>query len=155
VEPFFRDFAKQLATLHDGMDAALADLPVEALDYVPGQEMNSLAVLATHVAEAERYWIAAVAGGEATERVREREFQARGQDAETLRGLLADALESSQQVLARLRVDELDRQSASLIHDRTYSMSYALVHGLAPTAEHMGHMQMVRQLWEQRQQGQG
>jgi hypothetical protein len=31
-------------------------------------------------------------------------------------------------------------------------MAHALLHALDHTAEHMGHMQMVRQLWVQRKQ---
>lgn len=150
MEPFFRDYYERLAILHDGLDAALEDLPDEALDYVPGPEMNSLGVLATYVAAAERYWIAAVAGGEPTDRVREREFEVRGQDAGTLRALLRDTLAHSQRVLARLRTDELDQPRRSPRHVQPYTLANALLHALDHTAEHMGHMQMVRQLWTQR-----
>lgn len=150
MEPFYRDYYARLAILHDGIDDALADLPSEAVDFVPGPEMNSLAVLATHVAGAQRYWVATVAGGEPTERVRDHEFAVSGRDAEALRALLRATLAHSQTVLARLQLDDLSRLRPSPQHDSSYTVANALLHALDHTAEHMGHMQMIRQIWDQR-----
>ena len=39
------EYLDRLEALHAGLEEAIAGLPVEALDWVPGPGMNSLAVL--------------------------------------------------------------------------------------------------------------
>ena len=56
------------AELRRQVGALIADLPPEALNRRPtasveGHAVNSLAVLAAHIAGAERFWIAEVVGG--------------------------------------------------------------------------------------------
>ena len=60
--PFLADYFEILRNLHADLEHSLNDLPPEALDWSPGPDMNSLSVLATHVAGSERYWIGDVAG---------------------------------------------------------------------------------------------
>lgn len=152
MDAFLTAYAERLAALHDAMDQTLAGLPPEALAWSPGAEMNSMAVLAVHVAGAERYWVGDLVGGEPSGRVRAAEFATAGGEAEALRAGLAAALAHSQTVLARLDAGDLGRSVFSSQHQQTYSVAYALLRALDHTAEHVGHMQMVRQLWEQRAQ---
>lgn len=152
MDPLLTAYSERLAALHDAMDQTLAGLPPEALAWSPGAEMNSLAVLAVHVAGAERYLIGEVVGGEPSGRVRATEFATTGGEADALRAGLAAALAHSQAVLARLDPDDLGRTSHSPQHQQTYTVAYALLRALDHMAEHVGHMQMARQLWEQRVQ---
>ena len=55
MHPFFADCFDRLEELHRDMHQTLDQLPPEALDWNPGPEMNSLAVLASYTAGAERY----------------------------------------------------------------------------------------------------
>ena len=103
----FTDFYDRLAEMHSDMKKAIAGLSSEALDWVPGSDMNSLTVLVTHTCGAERYWIGHMAGGESTDRVRAEEFETTGSDEAALVGLLDATLADSQQVLSRLTVDDL------------------------------------------------
>ena len=150
MEPFYAAFYERLSGVHAELERCLDEAPPEALDWSPGPEMNSLAVLAAHVAGAERYWIGEVAGGEPANRVREREFETAGLAAAALKERLAQSLAHSHSVLERLTYDDLGREVYSTRHQSTYSLAYALLQALAHGAEHMGHMQMVRQLWDQR-----
>jgi len=62
VLPILEDYLERLQALHESIESAIEGLPQAALDWVPGPDMNSFAVLVTHVAGAERYWIGDVAG---------------------------------------------------------------------------------------------
>lgn len=140
----------RLVALHESMARALQDLPSEALDWVPGEDMNSLAVLAAHTAGSQRYWIGDVAGQEPSDRVRGDEFRTADVSASELQALLDAALAHSRTVLARLRSDELDESRESPMHDRPFTVGWALMHALEHTAVHTGHMELTRQLWDQR-----
>lgn len=78
MEAFFVDYLERLTDLHNDFVATFSGLPQEALDWVPGQEMNSLVVLVVHVTEVERYWVGTVALNDPAPRDRDAEFRARG-----------------------------------------------------------------------------
>jgi uncharacterized damage-inducible protein DinB len=148
--PFLADYFETLRNLHADIERALDGLPPEALDWSPGLEMNSLSVLATHVAGSERYWIGDVAGGNPSGRDREAEFRVQDLKAEALAARLAETLAHSQAVLERLTLHDLEVQRASPMHDnRAFSVGWSLAHALEHTAQHLGQMQLTRQLWEQ------
>ena len=52
-----QDYLNSLETLFDDYKKTIDGLPQEALDSVPGTEMNSLCVIVVHVAGSTRYWI--------------------------------------------------------------------------------------------------
>lgn len=155
MDPFFTALYARLQEIHAGLDKALEGLDQGALDWSPGPEMNSLTVLATHVAASERYWIGDVAGGEPSGRVRAAEFETRGKDAAALRARLTEVLDHSHGVLARLTAADLGRECYAPILGDTHTVAWALLHALDHAAEHMGHCQMIRQLWDQSQRAAG
>lgn len=150
MEPFFQDLLQRLEDLHEMAAEAIKDLPVEALDWVPGQEMNSLAVLVVHTCQAERYWVSVMGGGESVERVRDEEFVVRGLTAVQLQTQLDETLEYSRQTLSRLTLADLSATHRSPMHNSDFFVSWSLLHALDHTAEHAGQMGLMRQLWEQR-----
>lgn len=157
MHPFFEDYLERLETLHRDFEKAIADLPIEALDWVAGTDMNSLCVLVVHTAGAERYWIGDVAAQIPSGRVRAREFEARGLDEGVLRQHLADSLAFARARLDRFALDDLILERplpnpANLPDTQTQSFTagWALVHALEHTAQHSGHAQLTRQLWEQK-----
>ncbi|HVO68895.1 MAG TPA: DUF664 domain-containing protein, partial [Aggregatilineaceae bacterium] len=113
--------------------------------------MNSLAVLATHVAGAERYWIGDVIAGEPSGRDRRAEFRASRLDTDTLKTRLAGSLAYVRGVLERLVLQDLEAIRTSPRDERQITVAWCLAHTLAHTATHMGHIQLTRQMWEQRQ----
>jgi uncharacterized damage-inducible protein DinB len=152
MDTLFTEYLNRLTLLHDGLKATIADLPQAALDWTPGPEMNSLAVLLVHVAEAERYWLATLVGGEPSERVRAEEFKAEGLTAVSLTHLLEDALAQNRAVLARLTLADLEVVRESAVHNgRSFLAAYSFLHALEHTALHLGHAQITRELWEQKQ----
>ncbi len=149
LEPFFGDYLDRLTGLHEGLSEAIAGLPVPALDWQPGPQINSLAVLAVHTAGAETYWIGDVAGQRPSGRIRSEEFQARERSAADLQQLLDASLALSREVLAELSLADLGVLRLSWRDGEHYTVATALLHALEHTAQHMGHMQIGRQLWAQ------
>lgn len=149
--PFFADCLDRLTTMHTEMEQAIAGLPPEALDWSPGPEMNSMTVLIVHTAGAERYWIGDVVGQEPSGRVRAQEFETRGTTESYLREKLKSTLAHSERILAALSLEDLAQPRYSSRHDEDFTAGWALVHALEHTAVHTGHIQLMRQLWEQNQ----
>jgi hypothetical protein len=111
--------------------------------------MNSLAVLAAHVAGSEQYWVGEVAGGDPAHRDRPAEFRTQGVDGSALVAGLDAALAHSQATLEKLTLPDLEalRQAG----DRgEVTVAWALFHNLEHIGIHLGQMQLTRQLWEQR-----
>ncbi|MDX1437384.1 MAG: DinB family protein [Anaerolineales bacterium] len=137
---------ERLEALHEDLDRAVAGLSQAELDWSPGEGMNSIAVLAAHVAGSERYWIGELAGGEPSGRVRDAEFQTRGVGDGQLRANLAKSLAHSKTVLARLTEQDLESATYNVHWGRDVSTATCLAHVLEHTGTHLGHMQMVRDL---------
>jgi len=147
------DYLERLQALHADIECTIEGLPPEALDWVPGPDMNSLGVLAVHVADAERYWIGDVAGRDPSGRDRAAEFRTRGLDTAALKARLAKTLAHSQAVLEGLTLPDLEAARVSPRDGRTFTVAWCLAHALEHTALHLGHMQITRQLWEQQGSG--
>lgn len=152
METFFVELLERLTALHRDLETAVSDLPPTALDWVPGPDMNSLNVLVTHTCGAERYWIGDMAGQDSSDRVRATEFESSGLTEKDLTELLHKTLAHNEGVLTRLDVKDLGKVIESEAHaGRTYSIAWCLLHALEHTAQHVGHVQMLRQLWDQRE----
>lgn len=148
MHEFFESYYDRLKTLHREVSEAIADLPEDALDWEPAPSINSLTVLVVHLTGAERYWIGDVAGQDPSGRVRSEEFETRGWGAAVLQERLERTLAHSYGVLQQLTVEDLDASRSSSQDGKSYSVAWALAHALEHTALHLGHIQIVRDLWQ-------
>src|SRR5690349_24024289 len=89
---YFEDYVDRLLSLHNDYKKAISGLPVEALDWVPGPDMNSLCVMIVHMTAVERYLVGDMAGHINSNRMRPAEFQAKGLDEATLIQRMDDTL---------------------------------------------------------------
>ena len=108
MDVLFAEIADRLAALHSDMVRAIVGLPIQALDWSPGPEMNSLVVLAVHTAGAERYWIGDMVGQAPSGRDRGAEFHTLGWDEARLLARLDDVLAHSRNVLEHLSGQEME-----------------------------------------------
>jgi uncharacterized damage-inducible protein DinB len=145
---FFDDFLDRFCELHADIEKTVDGTSSEALDWIPGPEMNSIAVLVVHLAGAERYWIG-VALNEPPERDREAEFKTQGLSAGDLKADMVSADDYARQALARLSLADLEAVRLSPRNAKTFTVGWCLAHALEHTALHNGHIQLTRQLWEQ------
>jgi len=148
MEAFFEQYLDCLAPVHHEIEATVDGLPLEAMDWIPGPEMNSLGVLLAHVAGSEKYWFGDVIAGENTGRDREAEFRTRGREAAALKAGLQEMLTYGRSVVAKLELADLTSERVPHPDGRTMPVGSCLLHILRHTAEHAGHMQLTRQLWE-------
>jgi uncharacterized damage-inducible protein DinB len=146
VENYLQRIENLLGQIHN----LLNDLPTEALNWRPieGSEdhaMNSLAVLATHVAGAIHFWIAEGIGRQPPTRDRDAEFVSQAGDFRELQQRLDQAGREAREILSSL--SEVELASTRQIGERTVPVRWALVHIIDHTALHLGHMQITYQLW--------
>jgi uncharacterized damage-inducible protein DinB len=156
MELLLSELSDRLEAMHRIIERSLADLSDEALDWSPGPEMNALGVLLAHTFGSERYWIGDVAGGEPSGRVREEEFKTAGVSAAEFMRRSQETLAHSQSVLARLTPQELARHSAERRSggQEAVTGAWAILHALEHVAIHAGHIELTRQLWQQKSGGQ-
>ena len=153
MDSLFVDYLNRLEAMHDGVKEAIAGLSPEALAWVPGPEMNSFSVLVTHLAGSERFWIGDMAGQDDSGRVRAEEFAVTGLTEVELVQRLDESFAHSQQVLSNLLLTDLDKFHESPVHSESFRVSWSLMHNLEHVALHVGHMQIMRQMWDRKEQG--
>ncbi|MEZ4681132.1 MAG: DinB family protein [Caldilineaceae bacterium] len=153
MDQFFTDYLERLAALHKDITNVLDRLPQAALDWQPGPNMNSIAVLVAHTTGAETYWIGDMTVRQASTRVRAREFATGGLDHAALQALLDRALADAQNALAQLTGAQLTEErsalNASLMTAQAVTVGWCLLHALEHTATHVGHVQLMGDMWQQ------
>ena len=146
------NYLQRIEDLRGQVRSLIADLPAEALNWRPTEGVdehatNSLAVLATHVAGAEHFWIAEVIGGRPTTRDRDSEFKLEVADAaELARRFDAVQAETCEVFSALTAADLVGTREA---RGKTVSVRWGILHVIDHTALHLGHMQITYQLWNE------
>ena len=148
MQTFFTEYLNLLEDCHNGILGALEGLPSEALDWIPGHEMNSISVLLNHIIGSERYMIGDIAAQQPSNRDREAEFRVHGVGVDVLKKRLADNLEYTRIVVENMSLQDLESKHV-LPSGREYSVAWGLLHGLEHATLHLGQIQITRQLWEQ------
>lgn len=150
MNEYYRTYMETLQDLHNEIETSIQDLPEIALDWLPGEGMNSIAVLVVHITGAERYWIGDVAGGDPSGRDRDAEFRTKGLDSLALRTHLDETTSYVRKILSRLSPEDLDRSCVVPHLGKKVAREWALNHVLVHTAMHLGHIQLTSQLWDRR-----
>lgn len=143
----FADYLQRLEDLQHRLHKEVQDLPAEAMDWSPGPEMNSAAILLAHITGLLREGID-LALDDPPSRVRAQEFRTRGiLSAEMLRRFDA-AIDYSHSALPRLTLEDLDKERKD--EDGMITCGWALLHALEHTYLHLGHLQLTCQMWRQK-----
>ena len=146
---FFQVYDEMISELLERMDGAFSDLSEGALDWTPDPALNSITVLIVHTTSALHYWLGEMMGGIAMQRDRGAEFQARDLSKHQLQDLIHGAEKMAHQVLEGLTMEALEQKHYSVIHKDYFTGGFALAHALEHTALHLGHLEVMRELWEQ------
>ena len=150
MHTYFADYFGLLQGCHNDIHKALDGLPPEALDWSPGKDMNSISVLVIHLTGAERFWIGDVAAQEPSDRNRDAEFEVKGLGVDLLKKRLDDTLSYASTALEKFTLQELELPRRSPRTDRDFTVGWALLHALEHSTLHLGQIQLMRQLWEQK-----
>jgi uncharacterized damage-inducible protein DinB len=148
--PEIEHYLERIEDLRGQIMDLIRPLPVDALNWRPlevtaDHATNSLAVMATHVAGAEHFWIGEVVGRLPQTRQRETEFLVQEATAAQLLDRLYSAGRETREILATLTLDVLG--STLDARGRPVPARWAILHVIDHTALHLGHMQLTYQLW--------
>lgn len=146
--PAFAAYLKELESLYTDAAKAINGLPQEALDWLPAPGTNSIAVLITHMTGAQRFLVGDMIGDIPSNRNRQAEFDARGQDQAVLTAMLSHAMSVSRDTLEKLTLADLESTQPHVKDGRSFTTTFALNHALAHCGVHVGHIQMTRQMWD-------
>jgi uncharacterized damage-inducible protein DinB len=147
MQPFFTDCLNNLQELHKDVENMLNELPPEALDWSPKDEVNSITALAAHIAGAERFLFGELIAQQAFDRDRDAEFQTKNVAPDDFIQHLTDSLSYIASVLETLTLADLDEKRT--FHSREVTVGWIIGHALKHTATHLGNIQVMRDLWEE------
>lgn len=153
MEQLFTDMLERFDSFYKAIATAVTDLPDDALNWKPGSDLNSIAVILAHTAGALRYWVGDVAGNRPSGRVRAEEFETHDVSAAEMLDRLGAAMAIGRDVLAQMDVNSLDEKRVVGMDNDERTVGWAILHALEHTALHTGHIQITRQLWDQRGTG--
>lgn len=144
TDPLAEAFIRGFASHNERLRKALAGLDGATLDRALGPETNSIAVLVAHATGSELGWLH-LAAGRPFDRDRDSEFRTGGQSA----GDLAVRIERTSSAIPGLVEAAVAGGigAARRTRDgREVTAGYALVHALEHLAEHVGQVELTRQL---------
>ena len=147
-DQFFTDYLERLEDLQDRLHKEVRNLPTEVMDWSPGPEMNSVAVLLAHITGLLREGID-IALDNPPSRVRKQEFQTRGVPSAEMLHRLDAVLDYARGALPRLALEDLDKERMD--EDGMVTCGWALLHALEHAYLHLGHLQLTCQIWGQRE----
>lgn len=134
----------------DDMRAAIEGLPPEAINWrPPGDDTNSIAVLAHHAWHSTRQWLSVAVEAPLPDRDRSAEFGVSYDNAEDL---IAKIEAISDECLALISRDQHIDPGALRSHwdadsDLKFNAAWTLLHALEHLGEHLGHVGLTSQLW--------
>lgn len=149
--PEVTEYLQSIINRRSKVFQALEQSDPNAWNWAPTNDAtNSLYVLATHVIGSEHGWIYEILGNGEKTRQRPTEFMAQGTSLDALRAEYARVAVETQRVLEGLT--EADLASTRYRQDRgNVSVRWILLHVIEHASEHVGQMELTKQLWEQKQ----
>ncbi len=154
MEKFFEEYLTTLDRCHSGILETVEGLPESALNWQPDPNMNSIAVLIYHLTGAERFWIGDVVDQTPSGRDREAEFKVKNVGLDVLRNRLDENLKYIRGALEKLSLADL--AETRLARDgQTVTVAWALLHAIEHSGIHRGHIEIMRQLWQDSQNTSG
>ena len=145
-----QDYLTELDDLRTQIKGLLEGLPQEGLDWRPIEgegdlATNSLGVIATHLVGSETFWSSELIGGKKVDRDRDSEFKAKGISSSELKGKMDKSGQLTQEILSSLKKKQLEEKRNW--RDRSINVRWCIVHLITHFSQHLGHMQLTRQLW--------
>ena len=143
-------YLTDLEELRDQVKNLLEGLPQEALDWRPVEgegelATNSLTAMVVHLAGSETFWMKEIIGGKKIVRDREAEFVTQGLSLSELRAKIEAVAKVTAEILSALTEKQLEELRKW--RDRSVSVRWCILHVVEHIAQHLGHMQLTRQLW--------
>ncbi len=130
--------------------AAVKDVDDALLQWCPGSEFNSVAILLRHLAGSDRWWIGEGIGGVASRRVRAAEFQHDTPRRDDLLRTVDEARSLTRRVLSGLTMQDLQAETSPAVTvgtpPRRPTKLWALLHFLEHLGYHRGQVLLLLKL---------
>jgi hypothetical protein len=140
-------YRDRLINVVDRLIATMDELDADGINWKPpGDEMNSITVLATHVMGNVREIVVQQFGGAPLDRDRDAEFRAVGQSAEQLKAQWTELRAQVNGILSNLDPAILDQDFTRPRSGDVYSGRKLLMHATVHAAEHVGHAELTRDI---------
>jgi uncharacterized damage-inducible protein DinB len=154
VDPFVVAADDVLRTALEDMRACTDGASIDCLNWRPDSpDTNSIAVLAVHSMHSTRSWLSIAVGAPLPPRDRPSEFLTTADDSSAFHAFIDEMGRDCLSLLEHAAVD--DWSSARRTHPRPrpgtddqVSAAWALVHAMEHLREHVGQMQLTRQLFD-------
>ena len=141
-------YIERLSDLRANVLKTLERMNARGLNWKPTpRETNSPYVLAAHLIGSERHWLHRMVGQREVHRDRAAEFRARGATLDALRAKFQATAGTSAEILARLSASEMDARRETPNYG-VVTVRWCIVHMIEHYSEHLGHIQLTRQMWE-------
>ena len=139
-------YCQRIKDLNKQVSDFVRDIPVDGLNWRPPYEnVNSLAVLASHIAGAQRFWILEVIGKQTATRDRAEEFKTIVSNGDELSATLSRTFGEVDDTLASLSAT--DPGEIRQADGKDVPIRWGIIHIIDHTALHFGQMQLMYQLW--------
>ena len=152
MEAEVQGYLTEFGILKEQIREAIQNLNDEAVNWRPlPKDTNSIYALLCHLVGSEENWVRQVIGRESIDRDREAEFRASGHISE-----IVDRWERvskiSENILNNLSSSQLGESRTVTRTTGVFSCNvrWCILHIISHYAIHLGHIQLTRQLWEQR-----
>lgn len=152
MEIEIQGYLTELGILKSQLNDAIRDLTDEAANWRPLPEgTNSIYAILTHLLGAQNDWVRRVINGEALPRDREAEFRATGRLGELARRW-ERACQETDTILSKLSRPQLAEIRDVPGHPEwgVITVRWCILHVISHLALHLGHIQLTRQMWEQK-----
>jgi hypothetical protein len=150
MKDFMLDYSNRVEDYFKQMEKGIQGVPIDGLDWVPGEDMNSIAAMVVHIVGAFRFWIGDIALGENSNRDRAAEFAAKGLVEGDLQIQIDEMRNYFKSKIETFESLKFSDEIYSTIHQEIFSVGWCLLHALEHTAVHVGHLQVTKQVWEQK-----
>jgi uncharacterized damage-inducible protein DinB len=148
--PEVNAYLTDLGELRGQVQSLLEGWNPEALDWRPikgeGElATNSMTAMVVHLLGSEANWMEEVIGGKKIVRDRDAEFLTQGLNVPEMQARIGAAGKVTAEILSPLTEKQLGESRKW--RDRSVSVRWCILHVIEHYAQHLGHMQLTRQLW--------
>ena len=148
VQSYLTEFGNLSGQIRD----AIRGLSDEVANWHPlPKDTNSVYAILTHMIDGDNYWVRQVIGGEEVKRDRAAAFQASGRLADLV-SRWEKAGAENQAILGKLSLAQLGETRTIPARPElgAITVRWCILHLISHHAMHLGHIQLTRQMWEQR-----
>ncbi len=152
MEPEVQGYLAEFSILRGQIRDAIRGMDDEAANWQPFLKgTNSIYAILYHLAGSENYWFRQIIGGKAVKRDREAEFRASGHLSELI-DYWEEIDRESKKILGKLNISQLGETRTVTVRPAPSSptVRWCILHQISHYALHLGHIQLTRQLWEQK-----